>query len=1077
MIIPKNIEIFIGGEIEVPSEYKFLMEFVSNISGKYEKSIILFNFMAGSNQIDMFFSNYESDSHIEIKFFRKKHLCNSKTGPWFRISDSGAKETTTNGYHETRNHSQSISNSIKHFSSGENFKHKKKGQYYYYFKNILHFYKGLPKGSEILPSDNIVEVADGEIIYEMLDHKKTLSWDEKTWRKFAVDHLNMKKVWNDNELLSLSFKSLNELYSKLKLETKKFGDWIETPIIDNNNNIISITDLKESINSKNIVIYGDSGCGKSILCYNLLKLLSAEYIRIPIKCKSYRGRLTDDIDNLIGAWCAKDFQDIIQLRDKGKLTILLYLDGVNEVESGLLDTFKLECSKISKRSNVRLLYSSQSEDGESIIDAEAFWINKLENKHLAQISGIDESNEMLRVINTGFEANLLSKLHSKKDKFKIYEIFVEYFHSKIDHQNTHKHMNFFSKIAFHMFSEIRRGIEISVLVDKLNIQIEFIDSLKNGNIAEIINNRLYFKHDLIRDFFLIHYHIFKATPLEEDIFGNLFLNKNFCLKLYLSHLAYTQNNAEIKKFFDLHLNDELIDNIDNNIYGEGLYDILKTYKDSLVKSSINEIKSFDFTKKKDVAYTTINLGELALISHIVYKEIIDQNLIATKKVHKVLQDRINFFQERKKPLINLLQSIMDEYCFISNWLIPIKLRKKTEYGYKFESSSVSSKIKTFIFKGLQNYSSRIELQFFINCNLCVPQSKDSSEFVCNNIKNLWQDALAPSSLTDLLLRLDIKDIKLELLNSVRNFLIDDCMGNNIILNSLISDVLTSFENYTGLTDPEIHNIVKGQIDKIISNTDHTDVDAHQIFCFLFDHPYENYYAQHIESLGKKEKTIFYTKVASNASDSQGLFVLVNILKELIDINENVELFSSLIKPSLSETDFFFGSYAETLVFISYEFAKLKINFPRFGPQKNNYANTLLSLGETFYFYCFDENKEEEIEKIFESISKPSKDNFLAFVEFANAGHVKFESAEWLKDQHRKFLDQYSRIFSNLFLSVIFDYRNYEISNKEVLKFGEMQQIININISDSDAEKLRQLEGDHLFKKIISDLIIEYEKKN
>ena len=82
-----------------------------------------------------------------------------------------------------------------------------------------------------------------------------------------------------------------------------------------------------------------------------------------------------------------------------------------------------------------------------------------------------------------------------------------------------------------------------------------------------------------------------------------------------------------------------------------------------------------------------------------------------------------------------------------------------------------------------------------------------------------------------------------------------------------------------------------------------------------------------------------------------------------------------------------------------------------------------------------------------------------------------------KESNIKPHDQYSTIFSNIFLSVIFDYRNYDISNKELFKFGEMQKIINFNLSDADAEKLRQLEGDHLFKKIISDLIIEYEKKN
>ena len=49
---------------------------------------------------------------------------------------------------------------------------------------------------------------------------------------------------------------------------------------------------------------------------------------------------------------------------------------------------------------------------------------------------------------------------------------------------------------------------------------------------------------------------------------------------------------------------------------------------------------------------------------------------------------------------------------------------------------------------------------------------------------------------------------------------------------------------------------------------------------------------------------------------------------MININENIELFSNLIKPSLSETDSFFDSYAETLVFISYEFAKLKIDLSK-----------------------------------------------------------------------------------------------------------------------------------------------------
>ena len=104
--IPVTVKTRIG--IDDNDSYEFLMEFIDKISGKYNKSIILFNFMANINQIDMLFSNYESDSHIEIKYFRKKHFCNSKNGNWFRVSNSGAKERTTNGYLETRKHENQL---------------------------------------------------------------------------------------------------------------------------------------------------------------------------------------------------------------------------------------------------------------------------------------------------------------------------------------------------------------------------------------------------------------------------------------------------------------------------------------------------------------------------------------------------------------------------------------------------------------------------------------------------------------------------------------------------------------------------------------------------------------------------------------------------------------------------------------------------------------------------------------------------------------------------------------------------------------------------------------------------------
>ncbi|WP_136622608.1 MULTISPECIES: nuclease-related domain-containing protein [Mesorhizobium] len=501
-----SIKIFIGTPIEHASERATLVRAVETLSAYGIPAVILANVNFGGRQIDLVIGLDRRALVIESKGFSSA-VRGGENGTWHVQLASGQWKEIPNLYAQTLGEKNALRDAMAAFAEAS----------VPYPDAALVFVPAIPAGSAVPSGDFKIAVGGLSALPELITSAANRGWSLDQWRAFAAHHRLIAVPSLEAALSPELLHAERLLLAYGDAFSRTYGpaasEMVPVRCVRDGEAVSSDAIVERVIADGNVLLAGDSGCGKSLLSYKAaLFALGHGYIPIVIPAKDFEGNLRDVANReatLLNAQSAAALLSAARLLDR---RLVLVVDGYNECTPSERQRLTRSIAAAVRRYNSITVVSSRIElERGDLLPASTYTVQApdVETKQAIARNASggawpEALSGLLEMVGSGLEARMVGQLgRSVLAGTTKYGLFDAYVRERLGSAASDG-IRALSRIAGAMTDRVSFSLsvrELDRLSDREGVAGALLQTLQAAKLLDRHGDRVSFSHEMFLNVF------------------------------------------------------------------------------------------------------------------------------------------------------------------------------------------------------------------------------------------------------------------------------------------------------------------------------------------------------------------------------------------------------------------------------------------------------------------------------------------------------------------------------------------------------------------------------------------------
>lgn len=501
-----TIEIYIGAPIEHESERVTLARVVEVLSAQGIPAVILANVNLSGRQIDLAIGLDQRILVLECKGLNSP-VRGSENGHWHVRLSTGQWKAIPNLYAQALSEKHALRDAMAIFS----------GVAVPYPDAALVFVPAIPRGSTVPSGDFKVSVGGLDALPDLIASAAESGWSLGQWRAFAIHHrllfVSSLNAALDQELLQAEWVLKSYCGAFTRTYDPVASAMIPVMCVHDGKMLSSEVVAERAIGDGNVLLTGESGCGKSLLTYKAgLTALGIGCVPIVVPAKDFEGNLRDVLNREVSLLDARSAAAVISAAQRLGRRILLLIDGYNECKPSERGRLTRSIAAAVKRYDACVLVSTRIDlERSDLLPTHDYAVQSPDiniKQEIAQQAAdgvsIEAFSDLLDTVASGLEARLIGQLGPQStvgtSKHGLFDAYVRMRLGSAASDGIRA----LSRIAGMMTDRISFTLsvrDLDRLMDGEGVSGTLLQTLQAANILDKRGDRVGFSHEMFLNVF------------------------------------------------------------------------------------------------------------------------------------------------------------------------------------------------------------------------------------------------------------------------------------------------------------------------------------------------------------------------------------------------------------------------------------------------------------------------------------------------------------------------------------------------------------------------------------------------
>lgn len=533
-----SIDLFIGDPIVHASERDTLACAVEFLSTQGIPAVILANLSFGSRQVDLVIGLDQGVLVIESKGLSAA-VRGDENGDWHVRLASGRWKQIPNAYAQALAEKLRLRDAMAAFAGTE----------VPYPDAALIFVPAIPSGSAITQGDFKVSIAGLDELPKRIVSVTRRGWSLDQWRAFAAHHRLIAVPSIDAALGPELFDAERMLAAYGEAFTRTYGPpasaMVPVSCVCDGETLSSATVLEQAARDDNVLLIGESGCGKSLLSYTIaLAALGHGRVPIVIPARDFEGNLRDVANREAALLDARSAAAVISAARMLDRRLVLVVDGYNEcTPSERVRLARSIAAAVRRYEATAVLSSRITLERDDLLTARTYAVQApdagMKRAIAQQAAGgvsVEAFSELLGSVRSGLEARMIGQLGQQLPPgTSKYGLFDAYVRERLGPAASDG-IRALSRVAAMMTERISFGLsvrELDRLSDREGVSGALLQTLQGANILDKRGDRVSFSHEMFLNAFAAEAIIRRAGDDPDAIVAALRLPQHLEMKPFV----------------------------------------------------------------------------------------------------------------------------------------------------------------------------------------------------------------------------------------------------------------------------------------------------------------------------------------------------------------------------------------------------------------------------------------------------------------------------------------------------------------------------------------------------------------